>query len=419
TALSQEEDHGNDYNTLLVTILVDDLGSCPEKCNFFHTLLPKWVKFQYLEFENNPKQLTNVVSANVNNSTHQHHFQVGDRVVFQDLKYREWWNGAVANFTTDDKSSLEILKDEESKPRKVALSRICKVSGEPCRQAPYHNSLHQAAQEATRKFQNLRAKTKLHHHILIVTRKRVEEMAQWAKWYKNQHNSADNKHHLTTSVGLFLMADEKLKRHRHLYHSRLYQNFDYILRNYWFSPSQFPFPMQALGNQTCGTTIEVDSSTLDQPPPKHGIHWVVLQPHEHNALLQRDLAWPTAFRSKNCSFTGWKGIGPGQKSRSSLLATASLSQYSALHCDVKVQKGFNGGAADKQPKDAKATSKFYYLTGLTDSKIGFNPRGVHPECHRLPELLMSGTVPAMTHEQYMDYLPVRRIPGIMGEDWNQ
>ncbi|KAL3903984.1 MAG: hypothetical protein SGARI_005135, partial [Bacillariaceae sp.] len=30
-----------------------------------------------------------------------------------------------------------------------------------------------------------------------------------------------------------------------------------------------------------------------------------------------------------------------------------------------------------------------------------------------------GTVPAMRHEEYMDHVPMRSIPGIYGENWTQ
>ena len=41
---SQATDH-------LLTIAVDSYGSCPEKCQFVHTLLPPWVRFRYIGFK--------------------------------------------------------------------------------------------------------------------------------------------------------------------------------------------------------------------------------------------------------------------------------------------------------------------------------------------------------------------------------
>jgi hypothetical protein len=396
---------------MFVTILVDDLGSCPSKCGFIHTLLPKWVKFQYSTFSNHHKDLTDA-----NHSNNYANLQTGERVLFQDQKYKEWWTGQVVA-ANDTDEQIQILEDGEEIAVAVYRKNICRQSPQhPCRQEPFHTSLHKAAEQSSSHFQHMSHSKNWHHHILVVTRKNVEEIAQWAAWYKQQQQST------STSVGMFLMADEKLKRHDLLKKSALYANLDYVLRNYWFSPHRFGMPLQALGNLTCGTVAAAAVTPIPSalPQPKHGIHWVFLQPHEHNVLLQGRSAanaWPTSLRHQNCTFVGWKGVGPGGKARAALAETVARPKYADLHCEVQLQKGFDGGADDSNSNHP--TSKFEYLSGLLNSKIGFNPRGVHPECHRLPELLASGTVPAMVHEEYMDYVPMRLISGILGRSWEE
>ena len=402
-------------DNLFVTILLDNLGSCPDKCAFVHKMLPPWTKFRYASFSNYPNDLAPVEmglgsSTNNNNDTATRSLQIGDRIIFQE-NGKEWSNGEVANITSEN--ALVALKDFESQPRIIARDKVCKkTSQNACRKTPFHVSLNHAAVAAAQRFDSSPDKP-LHHHILVLTRRHVEEIAQWTKWYKLQsQKKKGGELSVTTSVGLFLMADEKLQQHKMLYHTGLYQStFDYILRNYWFSPHTFPLPLQALGNQTCGTPTTTAAGNASSMAPKHGIHWVMLQPHEHHVLLDRNPTdlWPTALRHHNCSFTGWAGLGLGHANRKSLRETALLPQYSSLGCNVQLQWGFNGGS-----------SKFDYLSTLADSKIGFNPRGVHPECHRLPELLSSGTVPAMTHEEYMEYVPLQsRFPGIVGRNWTE
>ena len=87
----------------------------------------------------------------------------------------------------------------------------------------------------------------------------------------------------------------------------------------------------------------------------------------------------------------------------------SFRTFSDLNCNVAMSGAFGTNKYNH--------SKLWYLNNdLAQSRIGFNPRGVHPECHRLPEMMRLGTVPAMTKQEYMQYT-FEPIPGIVEKTW--
>jgi hypothetical protein len=291
-------------------------------------------------------------------------------------------------FHNDRKSVPIIKKDDNSKRGRNGTEHVCHINGGDCIASPFHVDLENVAKKDPC------------GHVLIVTRKYVAGIAAWAKMHRERCN---------VSVGLFLMADEKLRRHEELERSNLYGNFDYVFRNYYFPQPRFgEIPLRALGNATCGTDLPLPSTVASKKEPRWGLHWMFLLPHEHHIILRRSETsiYPTSLRQNNCTFKGWTGYGEGQKARRQLL---SLSRdFPDLNCNVTLQDGF---AENKE-------SKFHYLASdVGESRIGFNPRGVHPECHRLPELLSMGTVPAMVEEEYMGHT-FEPIPGILGPDWN-
>jgi hypothetical protein len=317
----------------LLTILVDDIGDCPDNCEHFHMLLPKWVRFQYKTFKE--KDIRSVMD-----------------------------------------------------PEKEGLT--------------------------------FRSLTGVTGHILLVSRMHIPSLAIQAEYHRKAFNA---------SVGLFLIGDEfhKLQDRFQKFPGRC-NSFDYILRNYWFSQEIFdPVPLRALGNMTCGAPDPKpplpaipqgpshDTTRANNPHagPRWGLHWTFLLPHAANALLRRShkSTWPTKLRPTNCSFNGWGG-GGGSKDRTMVESLSQKPEYKALNCSVKLYEKFNNG-------NDKFHNKFHYVThDIGHSKIVFNPRGNHPECHRLPETLISGSVPAMKQEKYMDFV-YKPIPGIIEPTWKE
>ena len=239
------------------------------------------------------------------------------------------------------------------------------------------------------------------HHVLIVARFHVVEIAEWALHYKETTNNK-------VSVGMFLMGDEELLRHNRLVGENLYTNFDYVLRNYFFNATQIgDIPLRFLGNATCGMSLPLPSVS----GPRWGLHWVFLQPHESHVLLDRPVQSiePAHTRSKNCTFVGWVGGNRFSKEDRAQVRKLSFRSFSDLHCNVALAGAFGTNKYNH--------SKLWYLNNdLAQSRIGLNPRGVHPECHRLPEMLKMGTVPAMTKQEYMRYT-FEPIPGIVENSW--
>lgn len=309
--------------SIILNILVDDSGSCPDNCVFVHKFLPPWLQFRYILFSNKKDDLK---SSTTDAST---------------LKYDNHHDGL--------SSAMENIKNG---------------------------------------------------HVLIVARYQVIPIAQWAKHYKEGN--------CNVSVGMFLMGDEELIRHNSLVGANLYANFDYVLRNYFFNASQIgEIPLRFLGNATCGTSLPLPSAS----GPRWGIHWFFLQPHESHVLLDRSVQSiePAHMRPKNCSFIGWLGGNKLSKEDRAEVRKLSHRTFSDLHCDVALSGAFSTNKYNH--------SKLWYLNNdLAQSKIGLNPRGVHPECHRLPEMLRLGTVPAMTKQEYMQYT-FEPIPGIIGNSW--
>lgn len=307
--------------SIILNIVVDDNGSCPDNCVFVHKFLPPWLQFRYIVFSNKMEDLA--ISRN-NNDTD----------------------------TTQQ----------------------------------YHHGLTKAMENN-------------YGHVLIVTRFYVVEIAKWAHHYKETNK---------VSVGMFLMGDEELLRHNRLVDSNLYTNFDYVLRNYFFNATQIgDFPLRFLGNATCGTSLPLPSTS----GPRWGLHWVFLQPHESHVLLDRPVQSiePARTRPKNCTFIGWVGGNRFSKEDRAQVRKLSFRTFSDLHCNVALAGAFGTNKYNH--------SKLWYLNNdLAQSKIGFNPRGVHPECHRLPEMLKLGTVPAMTKQEYMQYI-FEPVPGIVETSW--
>jgi len=46
--------------SILLNILVDDNGSCPDNCVFIHKFLPQWLQFRYIVFSNKGKHIEDV-----------------------------------------------------------------------------------------------------------------------------------------------------------------------------------------------------------------------------------------------------------------------------------------------------------------------------------------------------------------------
>ena len=311
----------------LLTILVDDLGDCPDNCEQVHTLLPTWVKFQYKYF-----------------------------------------------------SGKDILKADDPEQEGVTFHSLTGVTG----------------------------------HLLLVSKIHIATLGKQAEYHRKTFHA---------SVGLFVMADElgHLQKHLQKFPGR-YNSFDYILRNYWFPQEVFdPVPLRALGNMTCGspdpkpplpTTTGISSGAAadsSQIGPRWGLHWTFLLPHTASALLRRSdrSIWPTQLRPTNCSFHGWDG-GKGDTDRKLVESLSKSPKYKDMGCSIKLF-----------PKPKTGNRKFLYLTeNIGQSKIVFNPRGIHPECHRLSETLIHGSVPAMKEEEYMKHV-YKPIPGIIEPTWKR
>jgi len=311
--------------SIILNILVDDNGSCPDNCVFVHKFLPPWLQFRYVVFANEKEDLALPAINNNTDATQQYH--------------------------------LGLAKAMES------------IDG----------------------------------HVLIVARYHVVEIAKWAQHYKLTNTNK-------VSVGMFLMGDEELLRHNRLVDANLYTNFDYVLRNYFFNATQIgDIPLRFLGNITCGKSLPLPSSS----GPRWGLHWVFLQPHESHVMLDRPVQSiePAHARPNNCTFKGWIGGNRLSKEDRAQVRKLSFRTFSDLHCDVALAGTFGTNKYNH--------SKLWYLNNdLAQSKIGFNPRGVHPECHRLPEMLKLGTVPAMTKQEYMQYT-YESIPGIVENSWTE
>lgn len=311
-------------NPIILNILVDDNGSCPDNCVFIHKFLPNWVQFRYMLFANKKEDLASMANSN-DTETQQYHRGLDN-----------------------------VMEGKDG-------------------------------------------------HVLIVARYYVVEIAKWAKQYKERVTS-NNK----VSVGIFLMGDEELLRHNRLVNTNLYTNFDYVLRNYYFNTTQMGgYSLRFLGNATCGTSLPLPAAS----GPRWGLHWVFLQPHESHVILDRPVQSiePAAARPTNCTFKGWVGGNRFSKEDRAQVRKLSFRTFSDLNCDIALAGTFGTNKYNY--------SKLWYLNNdLAQSKIGFNPRGVHPECHRLPEMLKLGTVPAMTNQEYMQYT-YEPIPGIVENSW--
>ena len=306
--------------SIILNILVDDNGSCPDNCVFVHKFLPHWLQFRYIMFANKKEDLGSDTDKHL-----------------------------------------------------------------------YHRGLNNAMQGKD-------------GHVLIVARFHVVEIAEWAAQYKEANNNNQ------VSVGMFLMGDEELLRHNKLVNANVYTNFDYVLRNYFFNKTQIgDISLRFLGNTTCGTSLPLPADS----GPRWGLHWVFLQPHTSHVILDRTVQSiePAHMRPINCTFKGWIGGNRFSKEDRAQVRKLSFRTFSDLHCDIALAGAFGTNKYNH--------SKLWYLNNdLAQSKIGLNPRGVHPECHRLPELLKLGTVPAMTNQEYMQYTH-EPIPGIIESNWNE
>jgi len=318
---ARNNDVSPNSRSIILNILVDDNGSCPDNCVFVHKFLPHWLKFRYVLFANKKE---------ANNSDTDKHL--------------------------------------------------------------YHRGLSNAMEGKD-------------GHVLIVARYNVVEIAKWAQHYKVGVTN-NNK----ISVGMFLMGDEELLRHNKLVNTNLYTNFDYVLRNYFFNRTEIgDVSLRFLGNTTCGTSLPLPADS----GPRWGLHWVFLQPHESHEMLDRTVQSiePAHSRLNNCTFKGWIGGNRFSKEDRAQVRKLAFRTFHDLHCDIALAGAFGTNKYNH--------SKLWYLNNdLAQSKIGFNPRGVHPECHRLPELLKLGTVPAMTNQEYMQYT-YEPIPGIIESSWNE
>lgn len=373
--------------SMVLNILVDDNGSCPDGCVFIHKILPPWVQFRYVFFRNHVRDL-----ARVNDQFLTPALMVGDVVNYTRQGERLSFSGVIHEVINS--THVTIMDHDTGKEGKYDMRFVRNFSN---REQPYHVGLSKAMENHLGEAQS--------GHVLILARYHVVEIAQWAKDYKESNN---------VSVGMFLMGDEELRQHKKLDSANLYENFDYVLRNYFFNASQFgDIPLRFLGNATCGKSLPLPSPPLI-PGPTWGLHWLFLQPHKGgHDMLDRPYQSiePAYMRPRNCSFTGWMGGNRLSKKDRGQVRKLSHKTFRDLNCEIALSVAF--------AKNKYNRSKLQYLSNdLAQSKIGFNPRGVHPECHRLPELLSLGTVPAMTHQEYMHYT-FQPIPGIIEDDWVQ
>jgi hypothetical protein len=228
-------------------------------------------------------------------------------------------------------------------------------------------------------------------HLLLVARKDAKalsqiSLAQRARGY---------------SVGLFLMADEKLNGNGF---GKYYPDFDYVLRHYYTSKEK---DWLALGNLTCGSSklsLPIKNiGTTKAPLPRWGIHWVFLPTSPAKLGLQslnaRPAAsvWPVGKRAVNCSFIG--RLTPARSELKDALAASDLD------CDISFTTGFMEGE-----------DHWDYVHSLTRTKIGLVPPGNNNETHRLAEILENGVIPAMLNSDFL-YAPFRRVPGIVADNW--
>lgn len=294
----------------LLTIAVDNRGSCPDLCTFVHPLLPPWIRYRYIDFH------------------------------------------------TEKDLAAKIDADEAA--------------------ADYQ-----------------------YHHILIVARTNIIELANWG--IRRRQNST-TKH---ISVGLWHNADERV------YHgeiNKVYQRFDYVIRNYFQAEPDtgklWGFDLHALGNLTCGTHRQ-SLPDYSANTPTWGVHYSILEAHTMHVLTQRHgtSVWPLHLRPTNCSFMGNVDTKRSVHQRQAM-KEAMETVASDLHCDIRFSTGF-----------AKGHGKFEYFNyDLANTKVGLAPRGSTYETHRLTELLQMGTVPAVVSSPYL-YAPFIDIPAIIGDNW--
>lgn len=254
----------------------------------------------------------------------------------------------------------------------------------------------------------------LNHHVLIIARTNIINIANWAvERRKTNRNSV--------SIGLWHMADERVyvgEIHKQ------YHKFDYVIRHYWKTTDEegrlYGYPLHALGNYTCGShkrhqhlpvippkTVN-DNTTNGELGPTWGVHWAFLPSHGLNSLGQRssNSIWPIHLRSQNCSFIGRTDVRRSKGERASMKQEIS-KKAPELNCQISFTKSFSGG-----------NSKFhYYNDDLAKTKIGLCPRGSALETHRLTELLQTGTIPAIVDAEYL-HAPFVDVPAIIGSNWS-
>lgn len=226
-------------------------------------------------------------------------------------------------------------------------------------------------------------------HYMFIARRNILDLAGWAQRHRVEHSF---------SVGLWLMADEFDKFDSH----NDFASFDYVIRHYFFQTKLDHFYVRALGNQTCGSSPPLPTSHIGEP--RWGVHWGFLAPHKPHALLFRPASSivPASQRGRTCGF-----IGRSTQQRETMKQQLALAAPE-VKCQIHFSQGFSLGS-----------EKLKYLANdLQDIKIGLNPSGNNAECHRLPELLTLGTVPAMLDAQFLT-ATFRPVPGIIGKNWGE
>jgi hypothetical protein len=235
-------------------------------------------------------------------------------------------------------------------------------------------------------------------HLFILARTNIINLADLAVRWRETTNK---------TVGLWHMADERnyIGEIKKPYHK-----FDYVVRNYYRSGTDFyeqnGMFLRALGNMTCGESPPLPTNNALEP--KYGVHYMMLTPHEwHSLLLDRHSAWPTSRRPINCSFQGRTDVKRSRGTRQRVKDVMDTN-HSQMQCEVEFTKGFGLGA-----------TKWEYVTGaLGQTKIGICPGGSNQETHRLTECLMVGTVPAVLDEHYL-HVFFEEIPAIIGQTWEE
>ena len=278
----------------ILTIAVDQEGSCPEKCLFSHLLLPSWVRYRHVDFQ-----------------------------------------------------KIEDLDTKKSVP--------------------------------------------LYSNLLIITRKDFVNVEKWVQERRKKYG---------VSVGLWVMGDELDNKNMH----STYRSYDYVIRHFYFQNKKDFYYLRALGNQTCGSSPPLPVSSERKAEPKWGVHWAFLPPHGfHPLLLQPPSSIITAsFRKHNCGFIG-RSTSVRQEMKREIERFVP-----AATCRIDFTSGFGQGS-----------EKFkYFSQDLAEVKIGLNPAGNNPECHRLPELLALGTVPAMLDHEYL-HATFEDVPGIIAKTWKE